>query len=301
VGSAALQPPRVLTHHRTEPVFVRILVGTNGSAEADEAVLQGARIAALFGAELDIEAVCDRPGFLGSEAPLGGEAMARAILDSAGALARTEGVQARTFLSGGEPAHALVHTAESKWTDLLCLGPDSGRAELNRRFGTVARDVLRMAKGSVLIARKAPGESEAPCFPSRIVCAVDGSLDALEAVRQAAELATRAGACLDLLLVVEVVRGRRVGWIEAPQEDSFESLVEATDVARLAGVDPARGMRLGTPGPAIVAEAASAGADLVVMGSRGIHGLRRTIEGSVSAHVARHAPCSVLVARPRLD
>ncbi len=38
-------------------------------------------------------------------------------------------------------------------------------------------------------------------------------------------------------------------------------------------------------------------ADLVVVGSRGLTGLRRFLLGSVTHKVARHAPCSVLVVR----
>jgi nucleotide-binding universal stress UspA family protein len=38
-------------------------------------------------------------------------------------------------------------------------------------------------------------------------------------------------------------------------------------------------------------------ADLVVLGSRGLTGLRKFLLGSVSQTVARHAPCSVLVVR----
>ena len=38
-------------------------------------------------------------------------------------------------------------------------------------------------------------------------------------------------------------------------------------------------------------------ADLIVMGCRGHRGIRRTIEGSISYAVIRHAPCPVLVVR----
>ena len=40
-------------------------------------------------------------------------------------------------------------------------------------------------------------------------------------------------------------------------------------------------------------------ANLIVMGSRGLTGIKQTLLGSVSARVVRHAPCSVLVVRQR--
>ncbi|HBB32355.1 MAG TPA: universal stress protein [Cyanobacteria bacterium UBA8803] len=39
-------------------------------------------------------------------------------------------------------------------------------------------------------------------------------------------------------------------------------------------------------------------ADLIVIGSRGLTGLKRILEGSVSSQVVTDAPCSVLVVKP---
>jgi nucleotide-binding universal stress UspA family protein len=50
---------------------------------------------------------------------------------------------------------------------------------------------------------------------------------------------------------------------------------------------------------AILDEATSWGADLIVVGSHGRRGLRRLMMGSVAEYVVRHAPCSVEVARER--
>ncbi len=49
------------------------------------------------------------------------------------------------------------------------------------------------------------------------------------------------------------------------------------------------------PATAIIDVAAREGADLVVVGSRGLGGVQRFLRGSVSARVAAHAPTSVLI------
>jgi nucleotide-binding universal stress UspA family protein len=49
----------------------------------------------------------------------------------------------------------------------------------------------------------------------------------------------------------------------------------------------------------IVRDVEHRGADLVVLGSRGLGGVRRLVLGSVSESVLTHAACSVLIVRPR--
>lgn len=49
------------------------------------------------------------------------------------------------------------------------------------------------------------------------------------------------------------------------------------------------------PATAIIDVAEREGAELVVVGSRGLGGVRRFLRGSVSARVAAHAPMSVLI------
>lgn len=51
----------------------------------------------------------------------------------------------------------------------------------------------------------------------------------------------------------------------------------------------------GKPGEAIVAEAAAEKADMIVMGTRGLGTVRRTVLGSVSTYVLHHAPCPVVI------
>jgi len=58
-------------------------------------------------------------------------------------------------------------------------------------------------------------------------------------------------------------------------------------------------VRSGHPAEEIVLAAKELSADLVVMGSHGLRGIERFLLGSVSNHVLRHAPCSVLITKHR--
>jgi nucleotide-binding universal stress UspA family protein len=54
-------------------------------------------------------------------------------------------------------------------------------------------------------------------------------------------------------------------------------------------------MREGDPADAIIDAAEEEGADLIVVGNRGMQGAKRFLLGSVPNRVAHHAPCSVLI------
>lgn len=57
----------------------------------------------------------------------------------------------------------------------------------------------------------------------------------------------------------------------------------------------------GDPADQILHLATEQNSDLIVLGARGLTASRRLLLGSVSLRVAKHAPCSVLVTRPRID
>jgi len=60
------------------------------------------------------------------------------------------------------------------------------------------------------------------------------------------------------------------------------------------GIDADTAVLEGRPGPALCDAAAELGAAVIVLGTRGVGGVRRAVLGSVSDHVARNAPCPVL-------
>ncbi len=55
----------------------------------------------------------------------------------------------------------------------------------------------------------------------------------------------------------------------------------------------------GNPAEEIIRLAHIYSCDLIVIGSRGLTGLKRIIHGSVSSQVVEDAPCSVLVVKPK--
>jgi nucleotide-binding universal stress UspA family protein len=83
------------------------------------------------------------------------------------------------------------------------------------------------------------------------------------------------------------------------EEDSRERLRKLSWRVKVAGGAVAgTHLRMGAVALEIVALAEELGADLIVMGSRGLGGVRRALMGSVSDSVVRHAHCPVLVVRP---
>jgi nucleotide-binding universal stress UspA family protein len=93
------------------------------------------------------------------------------------------------------------------------------------------------------------------------------------------------------------------GAVPAPEWLGDDERVAAEEVVRRAGERLARSgvnatavARLGEPADALLALAEEVGADLIVVGNRGMTGMRRYLLGSVADRVAHHAPCSVHIA-----
>jgi nucleotide-binding universal stress UspA family protein len=142
-----------------------------------------------------------------------------------------------------------------------------------------------------------------------IVVGTDGSETANEAVRQAAELAKAVGASVLLVSAYEPVPESRhqhertdvpadVSWMVNPREDVQSVLDDEADRIRQVGVSEVETYaREGDPADAILDVAEEKGADLIVVGNKGMTGARRFLLGSVPNKVSHHAPCNVLIVR----
>lgn len=266
-----------------------MLTGTDGSPRADEAVRQGARLASAFDAAFEIAFVLDT----GRAHPDDVESAAEAALERASALADEVGLRADTRILAGDPGAALVDEASKEGADLICVGPDAGLIGDSIRIGQVAAHVLREVHCSVLVARAAGAG-----FPTRIACGVDGSDASAQTAAFAAGIAVATGAELRVLHVIPVFRGHDAEWTLGDDEASPPEIEPAVLAAAARGVVPIREMAMGRPEHALVKASQRDGTDLLVVGHRGVSGVRKALLGSVSEYCTHHAECSVLVARP---
>jgi nucleotide-binding universal stress UspA family protein len=250
-------------------VFDRVLCGICGCPASTEAVRQAARLVAPDGA-LALVACADvakaaAAGFLATQAAEEIHEEAAQAIELARALAPTS--TAKLIHAPAVPT--LLHEAELGGATLIAVGPGSSSRLGGIVLGRVATSLLHEAPCSVLVARR-PADADA--FPREIVVGIDGSAPSAFAAEAAVELAGRTGASIRGL----VARGGK--------HVELENLPEA--IPEVDFDDRA-------PVEALLAAARSA--DLLVLGSRGLHGFRAL--GSVSERVAHRARCSVLVAR----
>jgi nucleotide-binding universal stress UspA family protein len=140
------------------------------------------------------------------------------------------------------------------------------------------------------------------------VVGTDGSETARKAVRAAVDLARTLGATLDIVSAYEPVPATRLRqearqapadlqWTITPREDVEATLAAAAEQLEGAGVAVQTFAREGDPADAILDVAEERGADLIVVGNKGMTGAKRFLLGSVPNKVSHHAPCSVLIIR----
>ena len=85
------------------------------------------------------------------------------------------------------------------------------------------------------------------------------------------------------------------------KQHGIEFLKNLTEEATAAGVKTEFTQLTGNPGQMICALANNWSADLILVGSRGLRGIKEMFLGSVSNYVTHHAPCSVLIVRQPIN
>jgi nucleotide-binding universal stress UspA family protein len=141
-----------------------------------------------------------------------------------------------------------------------------------------------------------------------IVVGTDGSDTARDALTRAIQLAASMGATLDIVSAYQPVSSARLQaesketpedmqWAISPTEEVDGILQAAADAAAAAGIEVRTHPREGDPADAILSVAEEQGADVIVVGNKGMTGTKRFLLGSVPNKISHHAPCCVLIAK----
>ena len=145
-------------------MFGSIVVGTDGSDTAKEAVRQAVELAHRLGARLDIVSAYEPvpAGRLREEAQQVPEDMqwmvnpredVDATLEAAAEVAREAGVTVNVYPRQGDPADAILDVAEERDADLIVVGNKGMTGAKRFLLGSVPNKVSHHAPCSVLIIR----------------------------------------------------------------------------------------------------------------------------------------------------
>jgi nucleotide-binding universal stress UspA family protein len=142
---------------------------------------------------------------------------------------------------------------------------------------------------------------------SVIVVGTDGSETAAKAVALAIEMAKVHGSRLHVVTAYEPVLPSlsleerealgELAFMASPGEQAERLIAQSAEAAGAAGVEVETHVQVGDAAHALIDVAEQRGADLIVVGNKGLSSPARFLLGSVPSKVVHHAPCHVLVVR----
>lgn len=255
-----------------DDVFASVICGVDGSEEGLAAARLAARVTSPSG-RLAIVAVEDAA--LAVHAGWGATAVAEQLEREAAAAAEAGRLeagrlhQAEHAVVRGDPIGSLLEQIRTRDATLIVVGARGHSRAAGILLGSVASAMLHEAPSAVMLARRV---ADVGAWPRQVVVGLDGSDASRAALMAARALAERFGAEVRTV----VATGDRHA--EPAKARALDAGVEEHDA------DPVDAL-------VVLGEHS----DLLVLGSRGLQGLRAL--GSVSERVAHQADCPVLVVR----
>jgi len=257
--------------------YKKIALGTDGSSFARSAERVAAGIAAMCKAKLLIvQATESTPN--------------ETVLRDAADRAAAAGITAETIVEYGGAADVMIELADRKDADLIVLG-SRALSERQEILGSASRKIAHNAPCDLLLVRQrdedelyGDGDGSGDSSPyHQVLIATDGSSTADRASRKGFDLASKLKAAVTLVFVGHPKTGELV------LEDTVASIGE--------GVDAKIHVMEGDPADQIIAAAETDHVDLLIVGNKGIAGVKGTLLGSIPQKVSEYAPCDVLIAR----
>lgn len=226
------------------------------------------------------------PGFIPAEA-LDGEAESKTVLDAAlegMPASRTAGVARRVV--DGYPPDALARAAEEPGVAMVVIGARGHGKVEELLLGSVSHSLAhRCHKPLVIVPPKWAGGD------GRVVVGFHGAPESMPALRWAIEHARRRGGSVQVITVQDAH-----GAGHADRSDhAGDALGTALAQFDTSSVNITTEVVAGHPAEALLERAG--GADLLVVGTRGLGRLREALTGSVTHVCAEHSPVPVAIVR----
>ncbi len=202
----------------------------------------------------------------------------------------------------GTPFLELLRRVKHTSADLLVLG-SNGSSDPSKGAGVLATKCVRKAATKVLLVRA----DHAQPFKNVVAC-IDFSESSHRVIEQAIRVAQQDGASLHLLHVFSPPwKGANYIPRPSPEDEQrhSDSLSERMQVALQPFESEMRALQVEThvvenarESDGIVQFVGDSAADLVVVGTRGLTGVRAILLGTVAERIVRESPCSVLAVKP---
>jgi len=226
----------------------------------------------------------------------------------------SETLQVQSMAVDGVPGQEILKVIQNKKIDMAVLGSRGLSRISSLLLGSVSEWVLNDASCSVLIGRPTARKTKSSSSLN-ILLATDGSSDAWKAVEVLKSFEFSVEPTVTLLHVVKkkiYETGQVVGSAGKSRTEfaklakdlcgdrgsaGVRLLKDTRDALSSSGLKMQERLAFGHEAQEILKAARLQKADLVIVGSKGLTGLRRLLMGSVAHTVSQHAPCSVLVVR----
>ncbi len=301
---------------------MKVLMATDGSRDANTAIMSALRLLRPDGLEVDVLCVAPQLALAGSSHERSERQRIRRtytdqitregtrILDATEKLLHREGLRPNVTLKIGSPSDVLL--AASPDYDLIVVGAHGKYERTQPGLGPVASRLVENARGSIMVGRELTGDKN-----FRVLVALDGSGASFNALQAMTVFLDPASLDVTLMHVVEMPWARLDlpgGWLESEPDASeisdyerelerelnryaAETLARARAYLEARRISATEIIQEGDPALELVSHAEEGGYDLVIAGATGSSDVKHALLGSVSSKLAWNAPCSVMVVR----
>lgn len=284
----------------------RLLATTDFSTRSELAVKRAALLRDQFRSALQLLHVVDddQPADVVDQETR----QATSILQTMAArLPGDSGGETATLVKAGDPFQAIVQVATDNEADLIAMGPHRRRILRDVFVGTTIERVMRTGHHPVLMVNTEP---KGPY--RRIGVATDISEASSNALATARSLGLLDGAHVSLIHAFEplakgmmiyanVERERIEEYVAQEASETRRKLADFADKIQLAGLHYDIRLAEGPTMRTIKEFVDREKPDLLVIGTRGLSGVKRILLGSVADAVLRGIECDILAVPPRSE